>query len=55
LQTLADVGFGDPAAPAQLLECFAQASLNAFEHHLLAKERPERTFHAKGVLVSVGL
>src|SRR5215470_19398326 len=36
LEALADVGLGDSAAAAQLLERFAQASLNALEHARLA-------------------
>ena len=32
LQPVANVGFGEPAASAQLLQGLAEAALNAFEH-----------------------
>ncbi len=32
LQAVADVGFGEPATPAELLERVAQTALDAFEH-----------------------
>ena len=42
LQAFADVGFGEPAAAAQLLEGLAQTALNAFKHSLTSLLRRRR-------------
>src|SRR5262249_35031086 len=54
LAALADAGLGNPAAAAQLLERFPQASLNALEHYRLAiRPRVRRRIVASAAFGSI--